>query len=73
MDWIFNSFQRQLEIDYVSFVNKDYWVGEARIPESYFPRNVTKMNAYAMHGDKDNRKKESLYPVMNNEIPAQDP
>jgi hypothetical protein len=49
------------------------WKGEAIIPAAFLPPNVTKMNAYAIHGsDPDNRVYESLYPVAFNSTKAPD-
>ena len=39
------------------------WKGTAKIPLSYLPHNVAKMNAYAIHGSGDGRMYQSLYPV----------
>ena len=32
------------------------WKGEARIPVSYFPPNITRFNAYAIHGPPEDRR-----------------
>lgn len=40
-----------------------HWTGYARIPEDYFPPDVDKFNAYAIHGTNENRMYESLYPA----------
>jgi hypothetical protein len=39
-------------MDYEASIDaeKKVWFGKARIPASYFPPNVTKFNAYAIHG-----------------------
>ena len=39
------------------------WKGIAKIPESYFPFQTTKWNAYAINKDADLRTYESLYPI----------
>ncbi|OXA60474.1 hypothetical protein Fcan01_04893 [Folsomia candida] len=39
------------------------WTGEAFIPANYFPCNVTKFNAYAIHKSDPNRRYMSLFPV----------
>jgi len=39
------------------------WTGKAYIPASYFPVNVTKFNAYAIHGKDETRTYLALYPV----------
>ena len=41
------------------------WQGEAIIPGVYFPKEITKMNAYAIHGSGDERTYEALYPTTN--------
>ncbi|CAH3046261.1 unnamed protein product, partial [Pocillopora meandrina] len=43
-------------------VNKT-WKGTAIIPLEYFPPDVTKINAYAIHGSGDERQYEALYPA----------
>lgn len=40
------------------------WHVEAFVPIEYLPPNVTKMNAYAIHGTGDDRVYEALYPVV---------
>uniref|UniRef100_A0A0B7B7P0 Uncharacterized protein n=1 Tax=Arion vulgaris TaxID=1028688 RepID=A0A0B7B7P0_9EUPU len=44
-------------------IGGDRWAGEAILPRSYFPPNVTRFNAYAIHGEGSDRVYESLYPV----------
>ncbi|XP_064637084.1 UPF0462 protein C4orf33 homolog [Lineus longissimus] len=39
------------------------WTGVAEIPIKYFPQNVTKFNAYAIHGADEGRTYEALYPA----------
>jgi len=39
------------------------WTGTAIIPLDYFPPRVLKMNAYAIHGSRDSRQYEALYPT----------
>ncbi len=60
--------RHSLFIDFqVSNRSTDNWKGVAIIPADLLPPNVTKMNAYAIHGsDPDNRVYESLYPVAFN-------
>jgi hypothetical protein len=31
------------------------WTGEARVPAAYFPPDIVRWNAYAIHGVGDNR------------------
>jgi hypothetical protein len=51
-----------LKLKYTAAISGDTWTGSAVIPESYFPFQVTKWNAYAIH-DKETRVYEALYPV----------
>ena len=39
------------------------WSGNAIIPLDYFPPDVNKINAYAIHGSGSNRQYEALYPA----------
>ena len=50
-------------MNFTSSITGDTWSGEAVIPSGYFPKEVTKMNAYAIHGSGENRTYESLYPT----------
>ncbi len=52
-----------LPLNYTSSISNDQWTGTAIIPESYLPSKVSKFNAYAIHGENDQRQYESLYPV----------
>ena len=57
-------FQDQLPLTtYKATIEGDRWMGEAIIPRAYFPPGVTKFNAYAIHGEDDNRIYEALYPA----------
>jgi len=60
-----NAIKHSLPLDYTSNVDvsSKTWTGTARIPASYFPSNVTKFNAYAIHGTGDDRIYEALYEV----------
>lgn len=60
----------KLPLTYSAKISGDRWTGEAHIPKSYFPPSVTKFNAYAIHGDGENRIYESLYPAKD--VPAPD-
>lgn len=42
---------------------KKTWIGHAKLPKDYFPPNVDKFNAYAIHGLDGNRCYKSLFPV----------
>jgi hypothetical protein len=59
----FSFLQSGLLLDYQASIKGNYWTGVAKVPESYFPRNVTKVNAYAIHGEKDARQYQAAYPV----------
>ncbi|GFO34360.1 upf0462 protein c4orf33-like protein [Plakobranchus ocellatus] len=48
---------------YKSIIDGDRWVGEAVIPRAYFPPSVTKFNAFAIHGEDDDRVYEALHPA----------
>ena len=52
-----------MKLDFTANITKTMWHGRAQIPESYFPRNVTKLNAYAIHGNEGNKVYEALYPI----------
>lgn len=39
------------------------WKGRARIPRSLFPAHVDRFNAYAIHGQNEQRTYEALYPA----------
>lgn len=61
-----HSIKEDLKLDYtaqIDYENK-IWTGRARIPESYFPRKVTKWNAYAINRNNEERSYEALYPVQ---------
>ncbi|KAF2364534.1 hypothetical protein FHG87_004712 [Trinorchestia longiramus] len=78
-----NTIASELSLDYAVDLRQEgtdgqpgVWSGSALIPASYFPPNVTRMNAYAIHGvDADNtRTYEALYPAPENDpqYPAPD-
>jgi len=48
------------------------WEGRAIIPSSYLPPNVTRVNAYAIHGSGENRTYEALYPVPTGQFTVPD-
>jgi len=50
-------------LEFKSAINGNEWQGEAIIPASYFPPNVSKFNEFAIHGEGDDRIYESLCPV----------
>jgi len=44
----------------------DSWVAEAFIPIEYFPPNIDKLNAYAIHGSGEQRQYQQRYPQTEN-------
>lgn len=58
-----NAVKQQLPITYTAAIHGHAWQGNAIIPGRYFPQDVTKFNAYAIHGSDPSRVYESLYPV----------
>lgn len=60
-----NAIRHSLPLEYKITERTDngHWQGRAIIPAEYLPPNVTKLNAYAIHGSGSNRTYESLYPV----------
>lgn len=64
--------RHSLFIDVITNRTSNTWEGRAVIPVDYLPPNVTKMNAYAIHGPEDNRIYESLYPVPFNSTSGPD-
>ncbi|XP_005104525.1 UPF0462 protein C4orf33 homolog isoform X2 [Aplysia californica] len=64
-----NAVETKLPLTYTAEIYGDQWEGKASIPLSYFPPGVTKFNAYAIHGEGDNRIYESLYPAKNTPAP----
>ena len=39
------------------------WCGSAFVPVEYFPPDVNKINAYAIHGTGNGRQYEAMYPA----------
>ncbi|XP_045582812.2 uncharacterized protein [Procambarus clarkii] len=65
-----NTIKHSLPLDYIVLEKTDpvgdtpgEWRGSAMIPPGYFPPNVTRMNAYAIHGVGDSRQYQALYPA----------
>lgn len=61
-----NTIRHSLFIEFTATRKNATWQGVALIPTDFLPPNVTKMNAYAIHGSDQNRVYESLYPVAFN-------
>ena len=60
--------QQGLDLSFRVSRGETKWEGSASIPWSYFPPNVTKFNSFAIHGSKDERSYEALYPVPQHEL-----
>ncbi|KAM8765736.1 UPF0462 protein C4orf33 homolog isoform 1-T2 [Rhynchonycteris naso] len=69
-----NVWKQELALSFQVFRGETKWEGRAYLPWSYFPPNVTKLNLFAIHGSKDKRSYEALYPVPQRELqPGQKP
>jgi hypothetical protein len=80
LDGVRNPVAQELDVEF-TVTSRDEtsgtWTGTARIPEGYFPPNVDRWNAYAIHNDPDSptgdgRYYESLFPVPEGMFPAPD-
>jgi len=60
--------------NYVAEINgtKNRWTGRAVIPNCYLPPDITKFNAYAIHGSDDLRIYKSLFPATKGELEGPD-
>jgi len=60
-----NAIKHSMPVQYEASIDRDKatWKGVAQIPLYYFPPNITKFNAYAIHGPQTDRKYEALYEV----------
>jgi hypothetical protein len=47
----------------VDHPSPDRWIGQVFVPRAHFPAYVDRFNAYAIHGQKENRTYEALYPA----------
>lgn len=63
-----NVWKKELALSFKASRGGTNWEGEAYIPWSYFPPNVTKFNSFAIHGSNDRRVYEALYPVPQHEL-----
>ena len=63
-------FQEQLPLEFSVKIETNVWQGEATLPHTYFPPCVSKFNAYAIHGSKEKRMYEALYPVKQGDFSA---
>jgi len=69
LDGVLNSVKDKLALNYTAEIHGDRWKGTAHLPRAYFPPGVTKFNAYAIHGETDDRKYEALYPASGTTTP----
>lgn len=60
--------QQELALSFRVSRAQTRWEGKAYLPWNYFPPNVTKFNSYAIHGSKEKRSYEALYPVPQHEL-----
>ncbi|XP_060602806.1 UPF0462 protein C4orf33 homolog isoform X1 [Ruditapes philippinarum] len=58
-----NMIKDKLPLLFTSKISGSEWTGTAVIPADYFPPNVSKFNAYAIHGSGDNRQYEAYMAV----------
>jgi len=60
-----NMVKDKLDLNYTAEIDdaRKTWKGSAIIPLEYFPPEVTKINAYAIHGSGNGRQYEALYPA----------
>ena len=54
-----------LPLTFQASISGDKWHGVCNIPASYFPPQVTRFNAYAIHGSESAQQYEALYPAEN--------
>ncbi|XP_069878193.1 UPF0462 protein C4orf33 homolog isoform X2 [Dipodomys merriami] len=63
-----NVWKQELALSFRVSKEDTKWKGEAYLPWTYFPPNVTKFNSFAIHGSNDKRHYEALYPVPQHEM-----
>ncbi|XP_023372351.1 UPF0462 protein C4orf33 homolog isoform X1 [Otolemur garnettii] len=63
-----NVWKQELALSFEVARGETKWEGKAYLPWSYFPPNVTKFNAFAIHGSEDKQSYEALYPVPQQEL-----
>uniref|UniRef100_A0ABI7XA81 CD033 protein n=1 Tax=Felis catus TaxID=9685 RepID=A0ABI7XA81_FELCA len=63
-----NVWKQELALSFRVSREETKWEGKAYLPWSYFPPKVTKFNSFAIHGSKDKRNYEALYPVPQHEL-----
>lgn len=62
------AWKKELDLKYDSTIDDQHWEGKALVPWRYFPDDVTKFNAYAIHGSGDKRVYEALYPIPKEQL-----
>ena len=55
--------RHSLPLNYTAARTGDQWTGSALIPTAYIPPNISRVNAYAIHGHGHHRQFEALYPA----------
>ncbi|KAM4834168.1 UPF0462 protein C4orf33 homolog isoform 1-T3 [Thomomys bottae] len=63
-----NVWKQELALSFEVSREETKWKGKAYLPWAYFPPNVTKFNAFAIHGSEGKRCYEALYPVPRHEL-----
>jgi len=63
LDGKHNAVKHSLPLNLSVDIKGQEWTATARIPACYFPPNVHKWNAYAIHGVGEERTYEALYPA----------
>src|SRR5688500_4801168 len=62
----------EIELDVINRIVFDTWVCDVEIPLAYVPANITRFNAYALHGEGDERHYEALGPVLDGSLKKPD-
>ncbi|XP_078260719.1 UPF0462 protein C4orf33 homolog [Rhinoraja longicauda] len=62
------AWKKELDLKYDSTIDDQHWEGKALVPWRYFPDDVNKFNAYAIHGSGDKRVYEALYPIPKEQL-----
>ncbi|XP_029657913.1 UPF0462 protein C4orf33 homolog isoform X2 [Octopus sinensis] len=63
-----NAVVQQLPMYNIAEIKDGFWRGIAYIDNEYLPRNITKFNAFAIHGTKDSRTYSALFPASKGEF-----
>ncbi|CAF1558669.1 unnamed protein product, partial [Didymodactylos carnosus] len=67
-----NIVKHLLPLNYTVTCTNDSWSGIADIPFDYFPKNIDRINCYAIYGSNEDRVYEALYPVPLNKYSEPD-